>query len=315
MSATLTSFGLGNSLMDQFDGIPSIAQSKGEVCNHDRYTIPGCGMDCLWGMTNDGPPDGFSTRRLDCLLVEAFCNGMELGIDGDSKYMGKYYDISLAVNPACRLMVFTQWMSADGGMGNYTWQTLWPSHNTDLCPQYGTAAYHEGLVRKLRTMYPGKQVSLIPVGHVMYLFDQEARAGRIPGYTDAFGHYSDGIHLNANGKYLQNVTAYAVMFKKDPHGAGLSFLQWSGTESVSQAFANKVQDLVWTVVIAQQALTDVTGTAVAGARTLASSSVGQPEATPRTYTIDGRVVARASASHRSGLLVVAGRGIVASGAR
>ncbi len=284
-SATITSYGLGNSLMDEFDGIPTLAASKGDVCNHGRYTIPGCGMKCLWDLI-PGLPPGFSSKRLDCVLTEAFCNGDELNIDGDSKYMGYYYDASLAVNPNCRLLVFTQWMSKDWGSWS-VWETLWHSTTQDLCPKYGTAAYHEGLVLKLRAMYPSKEVSLLPIGHVMDLFEHEAAAGRIPGYSGAFGLFADGIHLNTDGKYLQNLTAYAVMFKKDPHGAGLSFAQWSGTETVTQAFANIAADLVWKTVTDLSTLTNV-GSSTPGktiiARIVADKASG---AAPLTVAFDG----------------------------
>jgi hypothetical protein len=145
--------------------------------------------------------------------------------------------------------VFTQWPGTGDVDGGYAdaWNRVVDTTSAGWAQPYGAASYHETLTQALRNRFPDKQVDILPIGHVLYEFDQRAAAGNIPGYSSAFDLYADGIHLNAEGKYIQNILAYAVYFKKDPHGAALSFYQWSGDLSVSQEFATMAQDLVWEV--------------------------------------------------------------------
>ena len=110
----LNVFRLGNSLQDQNDGLIQIAQSKGDSLYSPRYTVPGCGLQCLsiWG--NPTTISDSLSKVWDGLIVEPFCNGTELGIDNDAKWIKTYWDQSLAKNPNCKLYIFTQWPSNDG---------------------------------------------------------------------------------------------------------------------------------------------------------------------------------------------------------
>jgi hypothetical protein len=302
--ATLSAFHLGNSLTDQFDGIPDIARSKGDSLHQKRMTVPGAGIEYLWHNTTL-PTDLNSSW--DILNTLAFCNGSELGVNNDAKYIGLYYDKALSVNPNTKLVVFAQWWDTAK-----VWETVWHSSLDTSKPgyaqPYGSAAYHQTLTTKLRTMYPTKEVVLVPVGHVLDSFEHKAAKGEIPGFTRAHDLYADGIHLNSSGKYLQNITGYAVYFKKDPHGAGLSFSQWSGTESVSQSFANIAADIVWGVVRNLSAYTGVTSTDVKPVARSANRLIDASARPGELFSITGRLVGKTgTASTPSAAVLVDGR--------
>jgi hypothetical protein len=56
--------------------------------------------------------------------------------------------------------------------------------------------------------------------------------------------YADGVHLNAEGKYVEAVTHYAAVFQEDPHGSIISGLRfWKGPYGVDKAFAEVVWDV------------------------------------------------------------------------
>ena len=61
--------------------------------------------------------------------------------------------------------------------------------------------------------------------------------------------YADGVHLNSEGKYLEAVTHYAVVFQDDPHDCIITELRfWKGPYGVDKAFAEVVWDVVAEVV-------------------------------------------------------------------
>ncbi len=273
-SESLAAFHVGNSISDQLDGIPSIAESKGDQVDLGRKSIPGAGIG--YNYNHGGITDEMRNGTWDIVLTLAFANGSDLGVNADARYIGYYYDAGLATNPACRLIVFTQWPSTDEG----DYQTVWnrPLDTTDAgyAQPYGSAEYHETLVSVIRQAYPGNEVHLFPIGHVLYEFDRRARAGNIPGYTSAHELYADGIHLNSEGKYLQNLTAYAVYFGKNPRDAGLTFYQWSGDETVSREFADTAADIAWDVVTDMSDWTGVEPT---------SETVSRTCGVPRTVSV------------------------------
>ena len=61
-----------------------------------------------------------------------------------------------------------------------------------------------------------KPVRVIPVGEVMYHLHLRMKEGKVPDYHHIAGLYADGVHLKAEGKYLEAVTHYAVVFQDDP---------------------------------------------------------------------------------------------------
>jgi hypothetical protein len=62
--------------------------------------------------------------------------------------------------------------------------------------------------------------------------------GKVLGFEHIADLYADGVHLNSEGKYVEAVTHYAVVFQEDPHGcitSGLRF--WKGPYGVHKSFA------------------------------------------------------------------------------
>lgn len=94
-----------------------------------------------------------------------------------------------------------------------------------------------------------KPVKIIPVGEVMYRLHRRMKEGNVPGYQHIADLYADGVHLNSEGKYLEAVTHYAVVFQEDPHDCIISGLRfWKGPYSVDKAFGEVVWDVVSEVV-------------------------------------------------------------------
>ena len=69
--------------------------------------------------------------------------------------------------------------------------------------------------------------------------------GKVPGFAHIADLYADGVHLNSEGKYLEAVTHFAIVFQEDPHESIISDLRfWKAPYSVDKAFAEVVWDVV-----------------------------------------------------------------------
>jgi hypothetical protein len=86
----------------------------------------------------------------------------------------------------------------------------------------------------------------IPLGEVLYHFDLRARAGQIPGYTNAYQLYTDHVHLNNLGAYISGCTTFATLTGQDPWGTTKP-AGFYGAGFPGDVFA-AVQDLIWDVI-------------------------------------------------------------------
>ena len=122
------------------------------------------------------------------------------------------------------------------------WEKRWLSDDD----KRGRATFNK-VAEGISARFPDKKpVELIPVGEVMYRLHLRMKDGKVPGYRHIADLYVDGVHLKAEGKYLEAVTHYAVVFQDDPHGSITSGLRfWKGPYGVDKAFA----EIVWDVVM------------------------------------------------------------------
>ncbi len=224
-------------------------------------------------------PYGYSVEALenfqwDAITLQPFDRMLrhpnKEGVDeeGDVATATRFIEKALAKSPAVQFYIYARWPRvtvkgkgvpynkdthhkdvpgapvASGPIDDYSDQWLrkftggWDGSNE-------TQDYFETLTREVRTVNPGmkKPVLMIPVGHVMNELHQLMKAGKVPGYTNIFGLYKDGIHLNKEGSYLVGCTFFSTLYKQSPKGLpGDSY----GVTDVR--LMNIIQDTVWRVV-------------------------------------------------------------------
>ena len=62
------------------------------------------------------------------------------------------------------------------------------------------------------------RIKFIPVGKVLYHFDQKAKSGKFPGFSGSGELYRDAWHLNNVGRYIAGLTVFSQIFQIDPVG-------------------------------------------------------------------------------------------------
>lgn len=243
----LAIFHVGNSLTDQSYGMHDIAKARGHETKFGRHMIPGAPLQWLWDHRDEGfrAPDSKSAAdeilknaKWDVLILQPFGRSPENSIEYGVKYAAAAY----AGNPDCQVYVFANYPDIGKEQEKKDrWEERWLSKN-DTRGRATFARVAEGISNK----FPDKKpVKIIPVGEVMYRLHLRMTDGKVPGYIHIADLYEDGVHLKAEGKYLEAVTHYATIFQDDPHDCIVSGLRfWRGPYSVDKAFAEAVWEIV-----------------------------------------------------------------------
>jgi hypothetical protein len=243
----LAIFHVGNSLTDQAYGMHDIAQARGHETKFGRHMIPGAPLQWLWEHRDEGfrAPDGkkpaddiLKGDKWDVLILQPFGRSPENSIE----FGVKYAEAAYAGNPDCQVYVFANYPQIGNGQERKDeWEERWLSQ-TDT---RGRAAF-EKVAKGITATFPDKKpAKIIPVGEVMYRLHLRMKDGQVPGFRHIADLFADGVHLKSEGKYLEAVTHYAVVFQEDPHDCIISNLRfWKGPYGVDKSFAEVVWDVV-----------------------------------------------------------------------
>jgi hypothetical protein len=124
-----------------------------------------------------------------------------------------------------RFFLYTTWVSISNAPNSLDYSQEWerPFAGANNPFIHHTRVFNEWLKTEIATEnLRGATVETIPVGEVMYEFDQAAKAGKIPGFSSAKDLYRDqNIHLNGLGSYLASLTVYSKIHGIDARLIGL----------------------------------------------------------------------------------------------
>lgn len=244
----LAVFHVGNSLTDQAYGMHDIAKARGHDTKFGRHMIPGAPLQWLWEHRDEGfrAPDSkgpadklLKESKWDVLVLQPFGRSPENSIEYGTKYAAAAY----AGNRDCQVYVFANYPEIGQEQEK---KDLWVERWLSDRDTRGRATF-EKVAQGISSNFPDKKpVKIIPVGEVMYRLHLRMKEDKVPGYQHIADLYADGVHLNSEGKYLEAVTHYAVIFQEDPHDCIISGLRfWKGPYSVDNSFA----EVVWDVVV------------------------------------------------------------------
>lgn len=247
-------FHVGNSLTDQAYGMHDIPKARGHETRFGRHMIPGAPLEWLWNHRAEGfrepdrdkPADEIlKGRKWDVLILQPFGRPVDNAVQYGANYAAAAYE----GNPDCQVFVFANYPEIGKAREKADqWESRWLSE-TDTRGR----AHFEKVAAGISARFPErKPVKVIPVGEVMYRLHQRMKSGKVSGFTHIADLYADGVHLNSEGKYLEAVTHYAIIFQEDPHGSIISGLRfWKGPYGVDKAFADVVWDVVSEVTLAK----------------------------------------------------------------
>ncbi len=263
---------IGNSVTDtvKYDGVRLLAESRGHTMPWGRQMIPGAPLEFLWNNPANGftaSPYNYPTNALpnytwDLLSLQPFDRTLEEDLDYTQRFIRLAFGETgptpqqLANRSQTRVLIYGRWPrqddpARDGGPRDY--QTIWSQNYTGGWSNLETASFFSQLTNGLRNATVSgvplaNRVFMVPVGHVMNALEQKMRAGQVPGYTNIFQIYTDGIHLNNIGSYLAAITYYAVVFGESPVGLPVPAAHYG---TIPADLVSIMQQTVWDVVRAE----------------------------------------------------------------
>jgi PKD repeat protein len=230
---------VGNSITDciNYNGLEDITLSRGNTDIWAREVILGSPLYLLWedSLSSDGfltspymnYPNAFDNYTWDCLSLEPFDSPIT-GSTGDSVMCTNYMLRAKKHNPNVQTYIYERWprKPTDSVLTASLWNDLWLSAYIPGSYSYEKQQYFEDLRTSVASANTGmKAPCIVPVGRVMYEFNQKLIAGHLPNDTlkSVWNLYADGIHVNSVGQFLVGATFYATLYKDDPRGLAVPY--------------------------------------------------------------------------------------------
>lgn len=151
----------------------------------------------------------------DAITIQPFINGIG---KIEEETIKKFYDfISGTKNKSSALFVYCTWPhNTAEKLSNFNYSEVWQSeYNKQDTLQNLSEKFFVSLEKSVNKY--STKVQYIRVGKVLYLFDQKAKEGQIPGFSGAGDLYRDAWHLNNIGRYIAGLTVFTTIFGIDPN--------------------------------------------------------------------------------------------------
>lgn len=225
----LSIYHIGNSHSWDFrpnEDFRSLAAAQGLKMENGWHIKCGSTLSDIWAYPNVTcvDPNDFgkfntalSSRNLDIVTIQTY-----KGTSAENEKKACINIISLALsnpqNNKTMFYLYNTWPENTSiPLNNFDFSKAWlktysdPSKTLIMCRDY-----YKYLSNSIKGIFPAEKIGVIPVGEVLYQFDQAAKNGLITGYKSAGQLYRDSPHLNNVGRYIASLTVYCVIFDKDP---------------------------------------------------------------------------------------------------
>lgn len=261
-SSALTAYFVGNSVTDamNYSGVDAIATALGQPLDWGRHMIPGAPLSWLWEHPSDGfsetpygyPNNAFPNYTWNAISLQPFDRHIE-GSGNDREMFRNYINLAKNKSPQVQFYVYERWPRTpgdknptDASLTSATWAQLWDQTFTGGWDNTNeTRDFNQDLAVAVRADFPTmKPVLIVPIGDVMYEFNRRAGLGQISGYQDAWGLYSDGIHMNNVGSYVAGLAMATTLCRRDPRGGAVP----AAYGTINTTLRSTIQEIVWGVV-------------------------------------------------------------------
>lgn len=152
----------------------------------------------------------------DAISLQTFRGGIaKAEKEAVEKFLGF---ITSSINKDCHVYIYCTWpKNTAEQLGDFDYGEEWLSDFEEndtleiLSDKYFT--YLENAIEN-----NSDRVKFIPLGRVLYHFDQRAKSGEVPGFSGAGELYRDAWHMNNVGRFIAGLTVFAQIFRIDPAG-------------------------------------------------------------------------------------------------
>jgi hypothetical protein len=190
----------------------------------------------------------------------------------------KFAELARAKNPKTRVLYYETWPCLDTGTPKgCEWDTHSPTRNLRWTERVAAdrAMWRRIVARANATLaekkVPGASsespvIVVIPAGPALAKAVEEARAGKLPGFSSEDDFFSDRIHINALGAYAVGCVHYAAITGRSPVGLAADIKErwgrgwwtkdsgWERATAPSAEVIRRVQEIAWETVRAEPGL-------------------------------------------------------------
>jgi hypothetical protein len=150
----------------------------------------------------------------DAITIQPFVNG--LGKNEAEAIKKLYTFIRRANNPEAQVFVYCSWPKNTGEeLSDFDYSKAWLA---DFNPEDTLRSVSEDFFAYLEKSVNefASDIQFVPLGRVIYHFDQKAKAGEIPEFSGAGELYRDRYHMNNVGRYMAGLTMFSGILGIDP---------------------------------------------------------------------------------------------------
>ncbi len=158
--------------------------------------------------------EAIQNHKWDAISIQTFVGGTgkaeKEAVDDFLRF------ISSSKNKGCSVFIYCTWprnTAAQLGDFDYSKDWLGDFHENDtlriLSGKYFT--YLENSIER-----SADNVKFIPLGKVLFHFDQTAKSGGIPGFSGSGELYRDAWHMNNVGRYIAGLTVFSQICRINP---------------------------------------------------------------------------------------------------
>ena len=266
---------LGHSLMSkQADFLSYFAsQTPGIDFEFKEQNVPGASLQFQLQVMRENtfveytPFDGafddvFGSESFDhFVMVESVPRGDVVQTLMDAQEL---VDMALAARPAARTFFYEPWHCINSGTdAGCAWDNGSATRNRRWVDRVAADGdMWRDVVRQINSAMPAsaEPMRFVPAATALAEAVTEARAGRVPGFSDIADFFIDDIHPNAYGLYVVACVHYAVLYGRAPVGQPVNVTgRWGDPEfggsdrpaPLTAQSARALQQIAWDVARAE----------------------------------------------------------------
>ena len=186
-------------------------------------------------------------QRWDAITLQTF-------VGGTAKHEAEAIEamldlISESINRDCPLFIYCTWpRNTASKLEEFNYGDAWLS---DIREVDTLKVLSEKYFKYLEDRFEpdAGRVRFIPLGRVLFHFDQKARSGAVPGFSGAGELYRDAWHMNNVGRYIAGLTVFCSILRIDPTSVPVIDAyhlsdQWPGDRELTEEQEKMIREIL-----------------------------------------------------------------------
>jgi hypothetical protein len=158
--------------------------------------------------------DAIENHRWNAITLQTYKGGTG---KAETNAVDEFLDfIASSMNKDCDVFIYCTWpKNTAEKLGDFNYSEAWLSDFQENDTLKTLSEKYFSYLEEAIGNYSDR-IKVIPVGRVLYDFDQKAKSGELPGFSGSGELYRDAAHMNNVGRYIAGLTVFSQIFRIDP---------------------------------------------------------------------------------------------------